>query len=77
MNAYIIVEETIKAHLCKDGLFRTSVHFGTFPECVKVWTREAWARKKQNKLYTQGTVVSVVTLARDGTILAADKAFPD
>ena len=75
MNYYIIEPKT-KARLCKDGLFRISACFGTFPETVKVWISEAWERKKQNKLYNQGNVVSVVTLARDGTIFATDECFP-
>ncbi|MBT6046403.1 MAG: hypothetical protein HOG49_06240 [Candidatus Scalindua sp.] len=71
MKAHIIVEETTGGRLCKDGFFRTFASFGTYRECVKVYSSEAWARRKQDKLHAQGNDISVVTLADNQSMDAA------
>lgn len=34
---------------CKDGLYRSLVFFGTYPECLKFWSSEGWARRAAEK----------------------------
>ena len=68
---HVIVHENTGARLCKDSLFRTFACFGTFPECVKVWKSEAWARRRQDKLDRLGIETAVVTVPKDQTMDAA------
>lgn len=36
--------------LCKDNLWRIFVHYGTFPECVRVYRVRGFAERKARKL---------------------------
>lgn len=51
---YVILRCNDSARLCKDGNFRNFAYFGTFPECVKFYRSEGWAKRKHNELKDKG-----------------------
>jgi hypothetical protein len=62
---YVILRCSDSARLCKDGNFRNVAYFGTFPECVKFYRSEGWARRKHEELKRQG-IHTVIKSLKEG-----------
>lgn len=65
---YAIVTCKHSARLCRDGKFRHSAFFGTFPECVKLYKKRGWAEKKHSELKRRGINTIIIELGQKGNI---------
>ena len=50
---FVVVHKD-NGRLCKDGLFRSFAHFGTFPECVRTYRHRGHAERRQRLLELRG-----------------------
>lgn len=61
---YVILRCSDGARLCQDKRFRNFAYFGTFPECVKFYRSEGWAKRAQNSMKKQGISTIIQSLKK-------------
>lgn len=67
MTTFVIIRNTDKRHLCKDGKLRHMPLFGSTGACTKVYTKAGHANRRAVTLQRRGNDVSVLTIPEKHT----------